>query len=180
LWPFFFSRRRRHTRSKRDWSSDVCSSDLEAEGDPQRRDVVDPAGAEAQHAPPDILDRGHCGHGSPSGWARPSSLFPLARCSRTLGAPHSHRGTAAAPPAHGRLPLPPFPTVRPPSDLLLTGASMTVPEHIPAPRAGGAGLIETAGIEIIAESERTARPRDLFWPWFAANVSVFGLSYGSW
>src|SRR5699024_11395148 len=25
---FFFSRRRRHTRSKRDWSSDVCSSDL--------------------------------------------------------------------------------------------------------------------------------------------------------
>src|SRR5699024_11782957 len=34
-WPvavvvyFFFSSRRRHTRSKRDWSSDVCSSDLQ-------------------------------------------------------------------------------------------------------------------------------------------------------
>src|SRR5699024_11824053 len=27
---FFFSSRRRHTRSKRDWSSDVCSSDLES------------------------------------------------------------------------------------------------------------------------------------------------------
>src|SRR5437868_8799374 len=27
---FFFSSRRRHTRSKRDWSSDVCSSDLQA------------------------------------------------------------------------------------------------------------------------------------------------------
>src|SRR6266849_6245935 len=27
---FFFSRRRRHTRSTRDWSSDVCSSDLGA------------------------------------------------------------------------------------------------------------------------------------------------------
>src|SRR5699024_11908059 len=27
---FFFSSRRRHTRSKRDWSSDVCSSDLAA------------------------------------------------------------------------------------------------------------------------------------------------------
>src|SRR5699024_9700994 len=27
IW-FFFSSRRRHTRSKRDWSSDVCSSDL--------------------------------------------------------------------------------------------------------------------------------------------------------
>src|SRR5207249_8776988 len=26
----FFSSRRRHTRSKRDWSSDVCSSDLSA------------------------------------------------------------------------------------------------------------------------------------------------------
>src|SRR5207247_4299337 len=26
--PFFFSSRRRHTRSTRDWSSDVCSSDL--------------------------------------------------------------------------------------------------------------------------------------------------------
>src|SRR5699024_12220100 len=29
---FFFSSRRRHTRSKRDWSSDVCSSDLERGG----------------------------------------------------------------------------------------------------------------------------------------------------
>src|SRR5690606_39351472 len=27
---FFFSSRRRHTRFSRDWSSDVCSSDLEA------------------------------------------------------------------------------------------------------------------------------------------------------
>src|SRR5699024_3774566 len=27
-FKFFFSSRRRHTRSKRDWSSDVCSSDL--------------------------------------------------------------------------------------------------------------------------------------------------------
>src|SRR5699024_5934535 len=28
IYLFFFSSRRRHTRSKRDWSSDVCSSDL--------------------------------------------------------------------------------------------------------------------------------------------------------
>src|SRR5699024_11475006 len=28
LYIFLFSSRRRHTRSKRDWSSDVCSSDL--------------------------------------------------------------------------------------------------------------------------------------------------------
>src|SRR3712207_8195878 len=29
---FFFSSRRRHTRYWRDWSSDVCSSDLQAKG----------------------------------------------------------------------------------------------------------------------------------------------------
>lgn len=39
--------------------------------------------------------------------------------------------------------------------------------------------VETTGIEIIDEADRTARPSDLFWPWFAANVSVFGISYGS-
>src|SRR5580700_9238949 len=32
LIVFFFSSRRRHTRSLRDWSSDVCSSDLVATG----------------------------------------------------------------------------------------------------------------------------------------------------
>src|SRR5206468_11390805 len=31
---FFFSSRRRHTRSDRDWSSDVCSSDLAVLGGP--------------------------------------------------------------------------------------------------------------------------------------------------
>ncbi len=39
--------------------------------------------------------------------------------------------------------------------------------------------VETTGIEIIDEADRTARPVDLFWPWFAANVSVFGLSYAA-
>ncbi|USR80263.1 purine-cytosine permease family protein [Arcanobacterium pinnipediorum] len=39
--------------------------------------------------------------------------------------------------------------------------------------------IESNGIDIIAEHERTAKPSDLFWPWFAANVSVFGISYAS-
>jgi purine-cytosine permease-like protein len=35
------------------------------------------------------------------------------------------------------------------------------------------------GINVISESERKGHPRDLFWPWFAANISVLGLSYGS-
>src|SRR5688500_15985201 len=39
--------------------------------------------------------------------------------------------------------------------------------------------VETTGIEIIDEADRTASPRDLFWPWFAANVSVFGISYAA-
>lgn len=39
--------------------------------------------------------------------------------------------------------------------------------------------VEQTGIEIIDESQRTAKPADLFWPWFAANVSVFGVSYAS-
>src|SRR5699024_11357281 len=37
---FFFSSRRRHTRSKRDWSSDVCSSDLTSMLDPEGRDEL--------------------------------------------------------------------------------------------------------------------------------------------
>src|SRR6266496_873839 len=32
IFFFFFSSRRRHTRSLRDWSSDVCSSDLGLRG----------------------------------------------------------------------------------------------------------------------------------------------------
>src|SRR6185437_676444 len=39
--------------------------------------------------------------------------------------------------------------------------------------------IEVNGINVISGAERKGRPRDLFWPWFAANVSVLGLSYGS-
>src|SRR3984893_5089622 len=39
--------------------------------------------------------------------------------------------------------------------------------------------VEMNGINVIAEGERKGHPRDLFWPWFAANVSVLGLSYGA-
>ena len=47
------------------------------------------------------------------------------------------------------------------------------------PPAKSAPVVETLGIDIVPESERTAKPSDLFWPWFAANISVFGISYGS-
>src|SRR3712207_9578140 len=36
---FFFSSRRRHTRYWRDWSSDVCSSDLETNGTTSNADA---------------------------------------------------------------------------------------------------------------------------------------------
>src|SRR6266446_10162704 len=39
LFFFFFSSRRRHTRLQGDWSSDVCSSDLEATDDMARRET---------------------------------------------------------------------------------------------------------------------------------------------
>jgi NCS1 family nucleobase:cation symporter-1 len=39
--------------------------------------------------------------------------------------------------------------------------------------------VEQNGINSIDQSEHRGRPRDLFWPWFAANVSVLGVSYGS-
>lgn len=42
------------------------------------------------------------------------------------------------------------------------------------------GGIERTGIEIVQESERTAKPSNLFLPWFASNISVFGMSYGAW
>ena len=39
--------------------------------------------------------------------------------------------------------------------------------------------VETHGIDVIGDAERKGRPRQLFWPWFGANVSILGLSYGS-
>jgi len=39
--------------------------------------------------------------------------------------------------------------------------------------------IEANGINVITDAERKGHPRDLFWPWFAANISVLGLSYGA-
>src|SRR5204863_3843860 len=41
---FFFSSRRRHTRSLRDWSSDVCSSDLPIRGLQQDLDGIERIG----------------------------------------------------------------------------------------------------------------------------------------
>ena len=47
------------------------------------------------------------------------------------------------------------------------------------PSTAVASRIETNGINVIAESERKGSPRDLFWPWTAASISVLGIAYGS-
>ncbi|MDQ1641212.1 MAG: nucleobase:cation symporter, family [Actinomycetota bacterium] len=39
--------------------------------------------------------------------------------------------------------------------------------------------VELNGINVIAEEERKGAPRDLFWPWFAANISVLAIPYGA-
>lgn len=49
-----------------------------------------------------------------------------------------------------------------------------------SPPSTASSLLENAGLDVIAESDRKGRPRDLFMPWFAANVSVLGLSWGAW
>src|SRR6266498_4229067 len=52
---FFFSSRRRHTRCGRDWSSDVCSSDLFARAVELRRGRRSPSGPHADRASPRCL-----------------------------------------------------------------------------------------------------------------------------
>lgn len=39
--------------------------------------------------------------------------------------------------------------------------------------------VESNGLNVIADADRKGRPNQLFWPWFGANVSVLGLSYGA-
>jgi purine-cytosine permease-like protein len=39
--------------------------------------------------------------------------------------------------------------------------------------------VEQNGINVIDDADRKGRARQLFWPWFGANVSILGLSYGS-
>src|SRR6266571_3505365 len=46
----------------------------------------------------------------------------------------------------------------------------------PEPRALA---VESNGLNVIADADRKGRPSQLFWPWFGANVSVLGLSYGA-
>ena len=56
--------------------------------------------------------------------------------------------------------------------------STTETPDTPGGIARGLG-VELNALNTIAEADRKGKPRDLIWPWFAANVSVFGISYGA-
>src|SRR5450432_3481018 len=61
----------------------------------------------------------------------------------------------------------------------MTDSSGTAASTGPAIAAVRPLQIEANGINVITDAERKGSPRNLFWPWFAANVSVLGLSYGA-
>src|SRR5699024_11804364 len=88
LSSFFFSSRRRHTRSKRDWSSDVCSSDLQLL--PAR-----PADPQLQRGAPARRARLVAGAGSADGRHRPTfrAVF-VAVITRPSAHPAPSAGTA--------------------------------------------------------------------------------------
>ncbi|AZF12133.1 Purine-cytosine permease [Pseudomonas sp. R2-37-08W] len=49
-----------------------------------------------------------------------------------------------------------------------------------SPSSGqGAGQLETRGIEPVPEGECNGHPLQLFWVWFAANISILGLPLGA-
>src|SRR5699024_8163210 len=94
---FFFSSRRLHTRSKRDWSSDVCSSDLNRAGQPGRVNVshsqpVAVSGCQREVVTGDVdLHSGQCGqvtvttHRTQHTLRFGGELFPVDQCERLRG-----------------------------------------------------------------------------------------------
>jgi purine-cytosine permease-like protein len=46
------------------------------------------------------------------------------------------------------------------------------------PQSDRVWSIETNGINAIPDAERHGRPIELFWIWFAANISILGMFYG--
>jgi NCS1 family nucleobase:cation symporter-1 len=62
---------------------------------------------------------------------------------------------------------------------MMTTEVPPTPTSPPAGPPPGGLTLETRGIEVVEEADRKGRPRDLFWPWFAANVSALGIAYGA-
>ena len=58
-------------------------------------------------------------------------------------------------------------------------AHQSVHDLAPAAAPGPRVAVELNGINVIAEEERKGTPRQLFWPWFGANVACSASAYGS-
>jgi purine-cytosine permease-like protein len=56
---------------------------------------------------------------------------------------------------------------------------ITSPDPLDGRPASRKLQLETHGLDVIVDAERKGTPRTLFWPWFGANVSILGLSYGA-
>src|SRR5207247_4267197 len=89
---FFFSSRRRHTRSTRDWSSDVCSSDLPRPGLLRREPEADPEGGGRRDLRGGQPGRAHGrqrgGHRQPGDQPEEPGLRPQDRKSTRLNSSH--------------------------------------------------------------------------------------------
>ena len=57
------------------------------------------------------------------------------------------------------------------------GTEIVGPER-EQPQSDRVWSIETNGINAIPDAERHGRPIELFWIWFAANISILGMFYG--
>ncbi|MGZ4109968.1 MAG: cytosine permease, partial [Actinomycetota bacterium] len=57
--------------------------------------------------------------------------------------------------------------------------SLDVERQTAQPESDRVWSIETHGIRPIPESDRHGAPRELFLIWFAANISILGVSYGT-
>src|SRR5690625_5456074 len=81
LLVFFFSSRRRHTRWPRDWSSDMCSSDLDQTG----RD----RGDQPESCPDTVwLARSVLSSYPNRAWGAPSYTFVILKSGRADSIPH--------------------------------------------------------------------------------------------
>jgi nucleobase:cation symporter-1, NCS1 family len=68
--------------------------------------------------------------------------------------------------------------VKRPSPAFLGRSVMATSDEV-STFSASTSAIELNGINVISEDERKGTARDLFWPWFAANIAVLGVSYGA-
>src|SRR2546422_9974112 len=111
---FFFSSRRRHTRCSRDWSSDVCSSDLlhrriKSNVQHQRQAAAVPGGHEPEDERADRAHRQRGGERQSGGRGGAMEFLPPPPGDEGLGEKRERaRRPTEGPPKESALPVCPF------------------------------------------------------------------------